>query len=69
MKTLMTATLAAMLLCACGGGGEDDDAPSGSVSSYRCSDFTRQSDAQAAYNRGATQLDGDKDGIACESLQ
>lgn len=66
MKTLMAATLTVMLLCACGGG--DDDAPSGSMSGYRCSDFTRQSDAQAAYNRGANQLDGDKDGIACEHL-
>jgi hypothetical protein len=34
----------------------------------RCSDFTFQQDAQAALRAGETQLDGDSDGLACESL-
>lgn len=33
-----------------------------------CADFRYQQDAQAAYFAGARQLDGDNDGIACESL-
>ena len=33
-----------------------------------CSDFQYQQDAQSAYNGGARQLDGDNDGVACESL-
>jgi hypothetical protein len=52
---------AAMTLSACGGGG-------GGGSDARCSDFTYQEDAQAALRAGASQLDGDSDGIACESL-
>lgn len=33
-----------------------------------CSDFINQQDAQKAYHNGALYLDGDKDGIVCESL-
>lgn len=33
-----------------------------------CRDFSRQSQAQAAYNAGQLQLDGDHDGVACENL-
>jgi hypothetical protein len=55
--------LASLVLYACGGGGN------GSANSdARCSDFIYQEDAQSAYNSGATQLDGDNDGVACESL-
>lgn len=36
------------------------------VSSFKCADFSTQAAAQAAYNQGATQLDGDGDGKACE---
>ncbi|UIF88442.1 excalibur calcium-binding domain-containing protein (plasmid) [Cupriavidus necator] len=48
-----------VLLSGCGGEGGDD---------AKCSDFRYQEDAQQAYRAGAKQLDGDKDGIACESL-
>lgn len=34
----------------------------------KCSDFPSQEDAQKAYNEGNKRLDGDKDGVACESL-
>src|SRR4051812_11657057 len=50
------------LISGCGGGG---GAPEDSA---QCSNFTYQEDAQAAFAAGATQLDADKDGIACESL-
>jgi len=34
-----------------------------------CADFSTQAEAQAAYNAGYTNLDGnDNDGLACESL-
>lgn len=33
-----------------------------------CGDFTTQSAAQQAYKDGATYLDGDHDGRACEAL-
>jgi hypothetical protein len=52
---------AAVLVAGCGGGG-----PGGSDAV--CADFRYQEDAQAAYASGADQLDGDNDGIACESL-
>lgn len=48
-------------LAGCGGG---DSGGSDAV----CSDFRYQEDAQAAFSSGARQLDGDRDGIACESL-
>jgi hypothetical protein len=51
---------AAVLVSACGGGSGGRDAV--------CADFRYQEDAQAAYAGGARQLDGDNDGIACESL-
>lgn len=38
------------------------------ISNATCGDFRYQEDAQAAYRAGARQLDGDNDGIACESL-
>jgi hypothetical protein len=62
MKFIVAATTLALsvLVSACGGGGSDKDAT--------CSDFSYQEDAQAAFRNGATQLDGDHDGIACENL-
>ena len=33
-----------------------------------CADFQFQQDAQAVFLAGARQLDGDNDGVACESL-
>lgn len=51
-----------LLLFGCGGG--DDSGGS----ELTCADFQFQQDAQAAYNNGARQLDGDNDGIACENL-
>jgi len=51
------------LLCACGGGGSDD------YSKLTCANFSTQKAAQDAYNKGAKQLDGDGDGIACENLK
>ena len=47
------------LMAGCGGGGGSDAV---------CSNFRYQEDAQAAYAAGARQLDGDGDGVACESL-
>lgn len=58
MTTLAAIASSCVALLGCGGGSKD------SV----CSDFTYQQDAQAAYNGGARQLDGDNDGVACESL-
>lgn len=52
---------AAVLVVGCGGGAS-------SGSDAVCADFRYQEDAQAAYASGARQLDGDNDGIACESL-
>lgn len=48
-------------MTACGGGGSGG-------SDAVCADFKYQEDAQAAYAAGATQLDRDNDGVACESL-
>ena len=36
------------------------------TSNFKCADFSTQAAAQAAYNQGAKQLDGDGDGKACE---
>lgn len=52
----------AMALTSCGGAGGS------SGSDAVCADFRYQEDAQAAFRSGATQLDRDKDGIACEDL-
>jgi hypothetical protein len=53
----------AVILAGCGGGG------SSSGKDAVCSDFSYQEDAQAFFqSHGASQLDGDKDGLACESL-
>lgn len=60
LRLLMGAVIVG-LLAGCGGG------ESGSSDAV-CSDFRYQEDAQAAYSSGARQLDGDRDGIACESL-
>jgi hypothetical protein len=50
-------------LIGCGGGSGGDR------SKAVCADFTYQEDAQAYYrSNNATQLDGDRDGMACESL-
>jgi hypothetical protein len=54
------AITAMAVLGACGGGGDDERA--------QCSDFRYQEDAQAALRGGQSQLDGDRDGTACESL-
>ncbi|WP_341678406.1 excalibur calcium-binding domain-containing protein [Niveibacterium sp. SC-1] len=54
------AALSALLVAGCGGGIGNSDAV--------CSDFRYQQDAQAAYADGATQLDRDGDGVACEDL-
>lgn len=55
--------LIALGLIGCGGGASGD--PSKAV----CADFRYQEDAQAYFrSNNATQLDGDRDGIACESL-
>lgn len=35
---------------------------------YKCSNFLTWSEAQSAYEHGATYLDGDHDGTACENL-
>lgn len=35
---------------------------------YNCSMFKNQAQAQSAYNSGEKYLDGNKDGIACNSL-
>ncbi len=35
---------------------------------YNCSDFRNQGAALNAYRDGAVRLDGDRDGIPCESL-
>ncbi len=50
---------AAVVMAGCG-----EEGGKGAV----CADFKYQEDAQAAYNAGAKQLDGDHDGVACESL-
>ncbi len=54
---------AVALVAGCGGSGSGS-----SGSDAACADFRYQEDAQAAYANGAKQLDGDHDGIACESL-
>jgi hypothetical protein len=59
---VLAAFLVLALLGGCGGGGGDD------TSSLTCSDFRFQEDAQAALARGATQLDADNAGVACETL-
>jgi hypothetical protein len=47
-----------------GGGGSDG----GDSDERRCSEFRWQQDAQIAFEAGATELDNDSDGIACEEL-
>ena len=60
MKTLHLALLIciSLALASCGGSNDKD-----------CSDFTYQQDAQAWHNANAgSDLDADRDGIACEHL-
>lgn len=74
-KVVMACTtcIAVLLLCACsedgGGNPVTGTGDKGSSSKVTCSDFSSQSAAQAAYNSGNPQLDGDNDGVACESLK
>lgn len=63
-KNALAVLLAATFLTACGGGSDGDD-----YSKLTCSSFGSQASAQAAYNKGAKQLDGDNDGKACENLK
>jgi hypothetical protein len=58
---VLSAVLAGLISGCGGGGGALED-------SAQCANFTYQEDAQAAFRAGATQLDADNDGIACESL-
>ena len=66
-RTLATVALVAAL--ACGGRGYDPDGPD-----RNCSDFRTQAEAQEFYERAGGpetdphQLDGNGDGVACESL-
>ncbi len=65
MKTLHFGLLflASLTLASCGGG---DD---GSGEDKNCSDFTYQQDAQAWHNANpGSNLDSDRDGLACEHL-
>jgi hypothetical protein len=39
------------------------------LGSKNCDQFSSQSAAQSAFNSGASNLDADGDGIACESLR
>ena len=55
---LIAAVVVSCMLVSCGGGGK----------SSVCADFQYQQDAQSAYRAGATELDRDNDGIACEEL-
>lgn len=51
--------------------GEVCDAKAEGFYDYNCSDFETQAEAQAVYERcgsDVSRLDGDKDGIVCESL-
>lgn len=62
MKNIITFIALTSLLFGCGGGDNDDN-------KFSCSDFSSQAAAQAAYINGATYLDADNDGIACEHLK
>src|SRR3569623_449722 len=59
---------AAITGCSDGGISGSNSSSSSNSSGLTCSQFTYQEDAQEAYRSGATQLDGDNDGVACESL-
>jgi hypothetical protein len=64
MKLISAVLLASLIVTGCGGGDDDGE----NMGAYRCSDFSTQRAAQEALRRGATQLDSDRDGIACENL-
>lgn len=64
----VSALLVLLTVASCGGGGGGSSGGQSATNTARCSDFIYQEDAQAAYRAGQTQLDGDNDGIACESL-
>lgn len=54
------AAVLSLALISCGGGGDG--------AKRTCSEFAYQEEAQAALNGGATELDRDNDGVACENL-
>lgn len=60
--------ICASFLVGCGGG-DDEGSSGGEYSKMNCSAFGSQASAQAAYEKGAKQLDADNDGIACEDLK
>lgn len=62
MKNIVLSITLASLLFGCGGGDNEDN-------KFSCADFPSQAAAQAAYINGATYLDADNDGIACEHLK
>lgn len=64
-NNLLIGICLSVMLSACGGGSEGGG---GSPQNLVCANFQYQEDAQAAYRSGANQLDGDKDGVACEAL-
>lgn len=66
-KTTEVVTL--ISVAACGGGGGTGESQTASPQSATCSQFVYQQQAQAYMVQfGATQLDADHDGIACEAL-
>ena len=42
--------------------------PGEALAKYRCSNFSTCEEAMKAFKAGATYLDGDGDGVPCESL-
>lgn len=66
LKTLLlSVTLTSMIIVICG------QRAAATANIYNCSDFSTQEEAQAVYNSDPSdpnRLDGDSDGIACESL-
>lgn len=66
LKNALVLLLTTTFIVACGGSSDDniDD-----YSKVTCADFSSQASAQAAYNKGAKQLDADNDGKACENLK
>lgn len=66
LSLVIVAILSATILSGCGGGG--DDGKSSGSSKLVCANFQYQESAQDALKGGASQLDADHDGIACESL-
>jgi hypothetical protein len=46
-----------------------DSAEEALLGNKNCDEYSSQAAAQSAFNRGASNLDGDNDGIACENLR